>query len=200
MVHSHSVYDSDPHFIIDPISRAVTNKESKKTILMQYDHNSECFSFEVSRLVEGHDLTLCNRVEVHYTNTDSSTRESNSDIYEVTDLTVDPNDENKILFTWTISENATMYAGSLSFLIQFACIENDVDTYRWHTGINNSVSISKGMNNGDSIIEQYSDLLNQWKRELYEIVHFRLVVDEEGRGTLIGAFLNVDSDGSGTIG
>ena len=67
-MHKHPVYDTDTHFVIDPITRVVSNPESKKTILMQNDHNSERFSFEITRYIEGHDLTLSDKVEIHYAN------------------------------------------------------------------------------------------------------------------------------------
>lgn len=166
MEHTHPVYDMDNHFIIDPITRAVTNAGSAKNILMQNDHNSECFSFEIDKLVEGHDLTLCNRVEVHYNNTDLNKKNTSLGVYEVEDLTLSE-DGNKVTFTWTVSENATLYAGSLNFLILFACVENGVTTYRWNTNINNSISIAKGMYNGEAIAESYPDILNQWKQDLF---------------------------------
>ena len=167
MAHSHPVYDSDPHFKIDPISRAITNDESKKIILMQNDHNSERFSFEIPKLVEGHDVTLCNQVEIHFTNSDSTKQGTNAGVYEVKDMIVDPEDENRVIFTWLVSENATQYAGSLSFIVMFSCVENGVSVYRWNTAINNSISIARSMNNGEIISELFPDILAQWKNELF---------------------------------
>ena len=169
MAHSHSVYDSDPHFKIDPVTRAIENEESKKTVLMQNDHNSECFSFEIPRIVEGHDVTLCNQVEIHYTNADSTKQGISAGVYEVNDMIVDPDDENRVIFTWLISENATQYAGSLSFIVLFSCVENGISVYRWNTAINSSVSIAKSMNNGDAITELFPDILAQWKNELFAV-------------------------------
>ena len=77
MVHTHPVIDKDNHFIIDPISRSITKTDNKKRALMQYDHNSERLTFEIERFVEGHDLMLCNKVEVHYSNADSQARKTN---------------------------------------------------------------------------------------------------------------------------
>lgn len=167
MAHSHPVYDSDPHFKIDPISRAITNDESKKIILMQNDHNSERFSFEIPKLVEGHDVTLCNQVEIHFTNSDSTKQGTNAGVYEVKDMIVDPEDENRVIFTWLVSENVTQYAGSLSFIVMFSCVENGVSVYRWNTAINNSISIARSMNNGEIITELFPDILAQWKNELF---------------------------------
>ena len=39
---------------------------------MQYDHNSECFTFEIPKEIEGHNVTDCNVVEIHYINIDNT--------------------------------------------------------------------------------------------------------------------------------
>lgn len=169
-MHKHPVYDTDTHFIIDPKTRAVSNPESKKTLLMQNDHNSERFSFEINRYVEGHDLTLCDKVEIHYINADSTKKNKSLGVYEVTDVEIITDKEDTIVFTWLISENATLYAGTLNFLILFACTEKGEDVYRWNSGINTSIVISKGMNNGEAISEIYPDILTQWKEDLYASV------------------------------
>lgn len=170
MGHTHPVYDTDTHFIIDPITRAVTNAESKKTLLMQNDHNSEEFSFELDKVVEGHDMTLCNQIEIHYSNVDQTKRNSSLGVYEVNNLEV-TEDGNKVAFTWVVSENATLYAGSLNFLIKFMCVEDGVVTYRWNTGVNNTITIAKGLQNGEAVTENYPDILTQWKEELFAAVY-----------------------------
>ena len=70
MSHIHSVYDGDTHFKIDPVTRQIENT-SGKVILMQNDHNSERFTFEIPRTIDGHDMSQCNAVEVHYINIDA---------------------------------------------------------------------------------------------------------------------------------
>ena len=140
-MHKHPVYDTDTHFVIDPITRVVSNPESKKTLLMQNDHNSERFSFEITRYIEGHDLTLSDKVEIHYANVDSNKNNKNLGVYEVSDVELLEDTTDTIVFTWLVSENATVYAGTLSFLILFACTENGEDVYRWNSGINTSISI-----------------------------------------------------------
>lgn len=171
MTHTHPVIDSDKHFVIDPITRAVTNAESKKTILMQNDHNSERFTFEIDKTVEGHDMTKCNKVEIHYTNEDSNKKNKNAGVYEVTDMQVSDDDANKLIFSWLVSENATLHAGSLRFLIVFSCVEKGEVTYRWNTNVNATISIAKGMNNGESIEGSYPDILTQWKSELFSAIY-----------------------------
>ena len=79
--HTHNVYDSDNKFIIDGISRVIKNNSVSKTTVMQFDHNSERFGFELPRYIEGHDMMDCNRVEVHYLNIEASTKQQNEGIY-----------------------------------------------------------------------------------------------------------------------
>lgn len=168
MVHGHPVVDYDNHFIIDPVTRDIDNAENKKTVLIQNDHNSERFSFELDKLVEGHDMTKCNKVEVHYINTATTSRLSRTGVYEVDDLQIAESDKNKIVFTWLVSENATYYAGTLNFLILFACVQDNVCTYKWHTSINKSMTIAVGMNNGEAVTSApYPDILEQWREKLF---------------------------------
>lgn len=163
MAHTHSVVDDDLYFVIDPSTREI-DSGSKKIKLIQYDHNSEIFTFELPRFVEGHDMSLCNSIRVNYININKSTREQTPGTYEVNDMQVD---SNKITFTWLISRNATQYVGPLNFLIKFMCIDEDgIVTYEWHTDIFKYVSVSAGMNNEESIEEDYPDILDQWKNEI----------------------------------
>lgn len=167
MAHGHPVLDTDSHFIIDPITRSITNAASKKTLLMQNDHNSERFSFEIDRYIEEHDMLLCDKIELHFINVDSATKEKSIGVYEIDDFAINKDDATRATFTWLVSENATKYAGSLNFLVLFACTDGDQVVYRWNTAINNSIIIAKGMNNGEPIAEIYPDILLQWKNDLF---------------------------------
>lgn len=168
--HLHPVVDADHHFIINPITRAVTNAESKKNTLIQHDHNSERFTFEIPREVDGHDMTQCNSVQIHYINVEAGSSKKNTGIYEVLDFPSDIEEEveGNLTFSWVISGNATEYAGTLSFLVSFICKVDGIATYRWNTAINNSIVISKGIFNDESIVESYPDILSQWRKELFE--------------------------------
>lgn len=163
MSHTHLIKDSDASFIIDPITRKITSSSSKVS-LMQYDHDSEIFTFQIPKLVEGHDMSLCNKIEIHYTNINKKTKEASSDVYPVTDATV--NGDN-LIFSWLISGNATKHPGSLIFLIRFGCLEdNNVFSYLWHTDIFKNITISDGMSNTEVVAEDYSDILEQWRSEI----------------------------------
>lgn len=162
MAHAHIVSDSDNHFIIDPISRQISNN-SRKTILIKTDHNSEQFTFELPRYVEGHDMSLSNKVEVHFLNINSKTRQTNPGIYNVVDFDVDAEDNTKVIGTWLVSREATKYPGSLNFVIRFSCLDDDnVEYYSWNTAIYTGITIADTIENTETIVEDYVDIFRQW--------------------------------------
>lgn len=179
MGHTHTpdtVKDSDSHFIINTLTRAIVNANNKKLYLIQYDHNSERFTFEIDRTIEGHNILDCNRVQVHYINTSGASRTKHIGLYEVSDLAVDPDDSTKARFSWLISQNATWYDGGLSFLVSFACVSGDEVQYRWNSSICNSIIIAQGINNNNAVVEAYADELLKW--EEYMTTHFQELSDE----------------------
>ena len=107
MAHKHSIYDTDPHFSIDPATRAITNLSEKKTKIIQYDHNSERFTFEMPRLIDGHDMSLCDKIEIHFINISANKNQQNADVYLCDDVQLSHDDENVVIFSWLISQNAT---------------------------------------------------------------------------------------------
>ena len=170
MAHRHSIYDTDPHFKIDGKTRVVTNVSETKSTIFQYDHNSERFTFELPRLIDGHDMTLCDIIQVHYININASTRERYSDIYKVTDAQVSPNDPNVMICSWLVSNQATQYVGPLNFILRFICSGDDGNPeYVWGTAIHSGITVSASINNGEEIVANYSDILVEWERQLFGI-------------------------------
>lgn len=146
MAHKHSLYDSDTHFKIDPVTRSVENM-SGKMVLMQRDHNSEIFTFEIPRHVDGHDMSLCNSVEAHFINTDNATKDKNRGFRTLTDLQISPDSEEVVICSWQIDEDVTAFAGGLSFMLRFACIADDGVTtdYAWHTAAYEKFTVQKNL-------------------------------------------------------
>ena len=167
MSHLHSVYDNDIRFKINPATRKISN-ESGKVILMQGDHNSERFTFEIPRYIEGHDVSKCNKVEVHYINTKSDRTEKHADVYPVEDLQISPTSEDVVICSWLISRNATRYDGSLSFVLRYSCLTEDVIDYQWSTDVYEGISVSKSISNTESIANKYCDILESWLKRLPE--------------------------------
>lgn len=170
MPHKHSVHDTDTHFIVDGITRAVKNASGVKTMLVQGDHNSERFTFELPRMIDGHDISLCNDVKVHYTNIDSKTREENHGVYVVDDLQIFPADDEVVVLSWLISSNATQHAGGLLFGLSFRCLSEDgAIEYAWNTVVHKGVSVSSGINNSEFIVEEFPDVIAQLEARIQAV-------------------------------
>ena len=152
MAHAHVVYDNDTRFIIDPVTRNIRNT-SGKAVIVQYDHNSERFTFEIPKNVDGHDMSTCNRVEIHFNN--KGTGAEANGVYRIEDNMIDTSNANAVICTWLISSEATQYAGPLRFSVRYMCVtENDgketVD-YAWSTATYSEITIMSGIYNGTEV-------------------------------------------------
>lgn len=166
MGHKHGVSDSDAHFTIDAITRAVKNNTAKLSV-MQYDHNSERLTFELPRHIE-HDMSLCDKVEVHFLNIDAKNRDQNSGVYEVEDLAVSKDDPEKVCFSWLISANATQLVGNINFIVRFCCLEDGAITYSWNTAVNSEIAVGTGINASAMVVTEYVDIIEQWRESVIE--------------------------------
>lgn len=171
MTHTHQttdVNDTDLHLKIDPVTRKITN-ESGKTVLMQGDHNSERFTFVMPRYIDEHDMSLCDIIEIHYSNVGQVRADSSSGIYEVDDLQVSSDNEETVTFSWLVSSNATKYPGTLNFVAHFACSgETDGSIeYSWDTDIFIGFEIKSTIHNSVHTVNKYADVLERWKDLLF---------------------------------
>lgn len=153
MGHIHAVIDTDNPYIINPTTRAIENASSFIKKVIQYDHNSERLKFECPRYIESHDMSTCNKIEIHFDNIESKTHNVNSDVHIVKDFEIDPSDENTVIFSWLIGENATQLAGTISLLIKFECWTDSKLDYRWQTAKATLVQVDDSITNEASYRE-----------------------------------------------
>lgn len=181
MTHPHHITDTDPRFVINPITRKIQNVSSRKIVLIQGDHNSERFTFELPRIIEGHDMTLCNKVEVHFLNVGKDREGKEKQVknpYTVEDLRVDPEDNTKAVCSWLISRNSTGLAGVLSFALTFRCVdENNVETYAWGAVSEKNFTVEGRTDAAESFEADYVDVIEQWKASA-----IREITDEVNAG------------------
>lgn len=152
------VLDTDHRFVVNPFTREITSKSPQKDVLIQNDHNSERFTFEIPRYIEGRDVGLCNIIQVCYTNGPTT------GVYTVDDLAVYPWVNDLLTCSWLISQNATANVGSLEFMLHFAQINDDASVeYAWNTHSYKDVTIAENMYNAESLANQYVDAVQQMK-------------------------------------
>ena len=165
--HEHLVADPDTYFVINPDTREIENTSRGKQIVMQYDHNSETYTFQVPRHIEGHDMLLSNHVWVHFNNVDEN-GEENADLAEMTDLRENPDDPETLISSWTITREATQLVGILSFAVQYECVSEDgTPVYEWHTDLYDRVEVRKSKRNSASVAVEYSAILEQWYTRIF---------------------------------
>lgn len=58
-------------------------------------------------------MSLCDRVEVHFTNITRNKKQRNDDVYIVPEAL--ESDRDTVFFSWLVSSNATQLIGSLKF-------------------------------------------------------------------------------------
>lgn len=171
MAHEHEVIDKDTHFIIDPDDMTISSASEVKP-LKRGDHRSERYTFEMPRYIEGHDMSLCNKVEVHYNNIhyDSSTRETttNSSFDGVEGFGISETSEDTVAFTWLVSGDATQLDGTLNFCIRFACLNGEEIEYQKFTEVYESIPVGATIWNTEAVAKAYADVLEKWRQEIIE--------------------------------
>lgn len=170
MGHVHNVYDTNVHFKIDSNTRTVRNASETKYILVNHDHNSERYTFEVPRYIDGHDMSCCNSVQIHYLNVEMSSKNKYAGVYEVDDLLIDDDREDNVVCSWLVSRNATQYVGSLGFTIRFACETDGKNDYVWNTSVYSGIRVVDGIYNDHVITYDYIDIFEQWRKKLFDSV------------------------------
>lgn len=166
MEHQHPVKDTDLHFVIDPVTRVIKNN-SGKIVIMQHDHQSEILTFELPRYIDTHDMSLSNTVRVHYINIGTSSKyEPVSGVYEITDLQIDPENEDIVTCSWLLTNNTTQLDGTLNFIIRFSCLTGDTIDYSWSTAIYSGIIVAKTIDSSDYVMTAIPDILEQWKASL----------------------------------
>lgn len=152
------VVDTDHYFVIDAFTREITSKNPQKDMLIQNDHNSERFTFEIPRFIEGRDVGKCNVVQVCYLNGKSS------GVYTVDDLNVYPFVNDILTCSWLVSQGATGNVGPLRFMLRFAQVNDDASLeYAWSTKIYEKVQVVESLDRAMDFEREYVDVIEQWK-------------------------------------
>ena len=157
-----SVLDSDNHFIIDSITKTISSQGGKKEF-GRGAHNSDVITFECDRYIEGHDMTFCNVIRIHYLNGNKP------GTYDVNDMAVKSDDDAKATFTWTITSNVTASLGKIRFAIAFKCVQEDGSvSYCMPTKINEELNVFDTIDNSETVVQENFDILEQWKQDLFD--------------------------------
>jgi hypothetical protein len=166
MAHKHPVYDTDKHFVIDPITKKITT-ECQKLALPQHSHKSERITFEIPKKVEGHDMSLCNVVEIHFQNIDAANKNNKSvGICKVDDLKAEGD---TVYGSWLIDGAATYYAGGLIFALHFSCVENGELEYNLPTLSYSGITVGATVWNSETIANEHPDIIAEFEARIQAV-------------------------------
>lgn len=174
-------YTADPaseEHIVVGADRFIVVPSALKRIAVQFDHNIETVTFDCPRYWDGHDMSKM-AIYINYMRADNA-RGS----YAATDITVDETDENIMHFNWTISGNVTEVKGTISFLICVKKADGEGNMVNhWNSELNREMSVSEGLECGESIFEEYPDLITQLLLKMDELGKL-LVISDDGNGNV----------------
>ena len=146
--------DSEEEHIIIGSDRAIKVPDSLKKIAVQFDNNVRTVTFDCPRYSDGRDLsTMVICINYLLPNGDPG-------IYIVDAVKVDENDNTLMHFDWIIEEYVTKVNGTLSFLVCAKKTKSDgTNENHWNTELNQEMTISKGLNCGEQIVDQNPDVI-----------------------------------------
>ena len=151
------IKDSGEYFVINPVSRKVTVPHAHKSIATVGDHKSEQITFECPQMVDGHDVTLCDRRYITWINVNGDIGQDELKLTQV-----ENGAEGMIYLAWTIRNPLTVAKGIIQFSVHFEDCSNGTGdicqecgavlsedgniAYRWSTTTCKDCDILDGIN------------------------------------------------------
>lgn len=162
--------ETEGHIVVGK-DRHITVPEELKRIAVQYDHDIETVTFDCPRYWDDHDMSTM-RVFVNYLRSDGVPGS-----YLCEPVTIDESDSGIMHFDWTISKNATMVQGTLSFLV---CIkevdEEGNELHHWNSELCNDMTISTGLEVDETILTNYPDIITQLLTRMDAVENIQSVI------------------------
>ena len=129
MAKHRGIKDSGEYFVINPVSRKITVPHAHKSIGTVGDHNSEQITFECPKIIDGHDISQCEKRYVTWHNVNGEVGHDRLDIVEV-----EQGAEGMLYLSWIIRDGLTVAKGVIEFSVHFEDFdENGIRLYRWST-------------------------------------------------------------------
>ena len=144
MANHSTVKDTGAFFTIEPETREVKVPPTHKVIGVVGDHLAEQLTFEIPKLIDGHDIAGCVHRYVGWVNVEG---ERGSDqLVELTELPEGARD-GMLYFTWTIRDKLAATKGLVQFSLHFEDVDaNGERLYHWGTTVCKNCEILDAIN------------------------------------------------------
>ena len=160
----------DDGYIVIGEDRIITVPDALKRIAVQYDIDVEAVMFECPRYFNGIDLTKLD-LYVNYIRADGGPSS-----YHIEDVTINPENDKQIHFTWLIGGYLTEVAGNLQFIVSGSKTDESGNVVnKWNTEINSDLYISKSIGSAEYVAALYPDIVTQLLTRLKSTVSYRVV-------------------------
>lgn len=150
----------DTTLVIDNYFRTISIPKRITNIGVESDDDVLRLNFKMPRYLDDTDLSNFS-IRINYLNA-----EGEGDAYTVGDKTV-TNDS--IMFSWLVGPHATAYAGSVHFNVCMKIVDGNGYIQREYNTTVATLPVLEGLETDERIISEYTDILEQWKRELFGI-------------------------------
>ena len=176
---------TEPHIVVGS-NRVITVPSELKRIAVQYDHNIETVTFDCPRYWDDHDMSTM-KVYINYTRADNE-----PGCYIADDVAVDETDTSIMHFSWTISRHVTEAVGPLTILICIKMVDKDGnEVNHWNSERNSEMTVSKGMECGDIIVNKYPDVITYLRADMGNLAD----LTTEDKSSLVAAINEAAASG-----
>lgn len=147
----------DDVLTVDLESRQILIPSSVKNIGVESDDNVRILHFRLPRYYCTTDLSEF-AIRINYENA-----KGGGDLYDVKNPTVE---NDLIKFDWIVGRYAVTYKGNVVFNVCLRDVTDGVINREFNTTIA-TLPVLQGLETGEAIIEQNSDILEQWRNDLF---------------------------------
>lgn len=167
----------DTTLVIDNYLRTINIPKGITNLGVEHDDEVLILNFKMPRYLDDTDLSAFS-IRINYINANGD-----GDFYTVNDnkktVTTD-----SISFSWLVGPTATAYKGITSFNVCMKTLTSDGNIDKEYNTTVARLPVLEGLEVDPGIVSQYSDILEQWKRELFGIgdteeANMRAVSQEE---------------------
>lgn len=153
------VEEVDKTLVVDNYLRVINIPSTITNLGVEYDDEVLKLDFKIPRYISDTDLSKFS-ISINYINSNGE-----SDTYTVNKPTIY---DQFITFTWLVGPTATRYKGNTKFNVCLKTINNEgVIEKEFNTTIA-TLPVLEGLEVDERVVTEYSDIIEQWRQELFE--------------------------------
>jgi hypothetical protein len=152
--------DSDTTLVIDNYLRTIIIPKAITNLGVESDDDVLRLNFKMPRYLDDTDLSKFS-IRINYLNA-----QGEGDVYTVRDTVVGAN---SMTFSWLVGPTATAYKGNTKFNVCMKITDSDGIVEKEYNTTIATLPVLEGLEVDEAVVSEYSDILEQWKNELFGI-------------------------------